>query len=56
MAIYIKISRKDIFSIEKKFNLGKIISYNGIKNGIEKASKYMMPILFLLFLILVFLP
>jgi len=38
MAIYIKISRKDIFSIEKKFNLGKIISYNGIKKGIENTN------------------
>ena len=38
MAIYVKISRKDIFSIEKKFNLGKIISFNGIKKGIENTN------------------
>ena len=38
MAIYIKISKKDIFSIERKFNLGKIISFKGIKKGIENTN------------------
>lgn len=33
--------------------INMIVISVGIKNGIEKASKYMMPILFLLFLILV---
>ena len=31
MAIYTRISRADISFIEKKFNLGKIISFKGIK-------------------------
>ena len=38
MAIYTKISRKDIKSIEKKFNLGKIVSFKGIKKGIENTN------------------
>ena len=38
MAIYIKISRNDISEIEKKFNIGKIISFNGIKKGIENTN------------------
>ena len=31
MAIYTKISKKDIISIEKKFSIGKIILFKGIK-------------------------
>ena len=38
MAIYTKISRNDVVSIEKKFNLGKIISFKGIKKGIENTN------------------
>jgi len=38
MAIYTKISRNDITSIERKFNLGKIISFKGIKKGIENTN------------------
>ena len=38
MAIYTKISRDDISLIEKKFNLGKIISFKGIKKGIENTN------------------
>ena len=38
MAIYTKISRNNIISIEKKFNLGKIISFKGIKKGIENTN------------------
>jgi len=52
MAIYTKISRNDVVSIEKKFNLGKIISCKGIKKGIEntnyliktKKNKYILTI------------
>ncbi len=42
MAIYTKIYSKDILSIEKNYNLGKIIHFKGIKKGIEntKLSKY----------------
>ena len=38
MAIYTKISSKDILSIEKKYNLGKIIFFKGIKKGIENTN------------------
>ena len=38
MAIYTKISGNDVVSIEKKFNLGKIISCKGIKKGIENTN------------------
>ena len=38
MAIYTKISATDIRSIEKKFNLGKIIHFKGIKKGIENTN------------------
>ena len=52
MAIYTKISKNNIASIEKKFNLGKIISFKGIKKGIEntnyliktKKNKYILTI------------
>ena len=52
MAIYTKISRNDVASIERKFNLGKIISFKGIKKGIEntnylirtKKNKYILTI------------
>ena len=38
MAIYTKISKDDVASIEKKFNLGKIVSFKGIKKGIENTN------------------
>ena len=38
MAIYTKINTKDIRSIEKKYNLGKIIFFKGIKKGIENTN------------------
>ena len=38
MAIYTKISKNDDVSIEKKFNLGKIIYFKGIKKGIENTN------------------
>ena len=38
MAIYTKISSKDILLIEKNYDLGKIIHFKGIKKGIEDAS------------------
>jgi len=38
MAIYTKISSKNIRSIEKKYNLGKIIHFKGIKKGIENTN------------------
>tara|TARA_B100001057_G_scaffold494585_1_gene591468 strand:- start:236 stop:1201 length:966 start_codon:yes stop_codon:yes gene_type:complete len=52
MAVYTKINNKHIKSIEDKYNLGKIISYSGIKKGIEntnfllitKKNKYILTI------------
>ena len=38
MAIYTKISSKDILSIERNYNLGKIVSFKGIKKGIENTN------------------
>ena len=38
MAIYTKISSKDVQSIEKSYNLGKIIHFKGIKKGIENTN------------------
>ena len=38
MAIYTKISSKDIRSIEKMYNVGKIIHFKGIKKGIENTN------------------
>ena len=38
MAIYTKVSSKDIRLIEKKYNLGKIINFKGIKKGIENTN------------------
>ena len=38
MGIYTKIFKSDVKSIEKKFNLGKIISFKGIKKGIENTN------------------
>ena len=38
MAIYTKISLKDIKLIERKYNLGKIVNFKGIKKGIENTN------------------
>ena len=38
MAIYTKISSKDILLIEEDYNLGKILSFKGIKKGIENTN------------------
>ena len=38
MAIYTKITSRDIQSIEKNYNLGKIIYFKGIKKGIENTN------------------
>ena len=52
MAIYTKISKKDVIPIEKKFSIGKIVLFKGIKKGIEntnyvlktKSKKYILTI------------
>ena len=38
MAIYTKISNKDVIPIEKKFSIGKIVLFKGIKKGIENTN------------------
>ena len=35
MAVYTKINQTEIRIIEKKFNIGKILSFSGIKKGIK---------------------
>ena len=35
MAVYTKINNKQIKFIERKYNIGKIENYSGIKKGIE---------------------
>ena len=38
MAVYTKISKKDISIINKNFNIEKIKSFYGIKKGIENTN------------------
>jgi len=38
MAVYTKINNKQIKFIEKKYNIGKIDKYSGIKKGIENTN------------------
>jgi homoserine kinase type II len=38
MAVYTKINAKDISLLSNKFNLGKIIKFQGIKQGIENTN------------------
>ena len=38
MAVYTKISKKEILYINKKFEIDKIISFKGIKQGIENTN------------------
>ncbi len=38
MAVYTKINNKQIKFIEKKYNIGKIENYSGIKKGIENTN------------------
>ena len=38
MAVYTKINKKNILSIEKIFGIEKIISFKGIKKGIENTN------------------
>ncbi len=38
MAVYTKINQNEIQIIENKFNIGKILSFSGIKNGIENTN------------------
>ena len=38
MAVYTKINNRQIKFIEKKYNIGKIENYSGIKKGIENTK------------------
>ena len=38
MAVYTKINQTEIRIIENKFNIGKILSFSGIKKGIENTN------------------
>ena len=38
MAVYTKINNKDILLLSKNFNLGKVIKFKGIKQGIENTN------------------
>ena len=38
MAVYTKINKKDISSINKKFENQKFLSFKGIKQGIENTN------------------
>ena len=38
MAVFTKINKRDIYNIQNFFNIGKIISYHGIKEGIENTN------------------
>ena len=38
MAVYTKISKKDILHINRKFEIDRIINFKGIKQGIENTN------------------
>ena len=38
MAVYTRINGKDLSQIEKNFNIGKILTFSGIKKGIENTN------------------
>ena len=38
MAVYTKISKKDVNNLFKNYNLGKVIKFIGIKEGIENTN------------------
>ena len=40
MAVYTKLSEKELKEFFFKYNLGKILSYKGIKEGIENTNYF----------------
>ena len=38
MAVYTRINKSDLSLIEKNFNIGRIVSFSGIKKGIENTN------------------
>ena len=45
MAVYTKISKKDISYINRKFDIEKILEFKGIKQGIENTN-YLLCLLY----------
>ena len=43
MAVYTKINQTEIKIIENKFSIGKILSFSGIKKGIENTNYLIKP-------------
>lgn len=41
MAVYTKISAKDIYLLSNNFNIGKVIKFRGIKQGIENTNYFL---------------
>ena len=41
MAVYTKISAKDIYLLSNNFNIGKVIKFQGIKQGIENTNYFL---------------
>ena len=39
MAVYTKLSESDLINLFSKYNLGKLLNYKEIKEGIEKPFK-----------------
>jgi len=40
MAVYTKINKKDLNSFVKKYNIGKVLRFKGIKEGIENTNYF----------------
>ena len=38
MAVYTKINKTEIQIVENKFDIGKVLSFSGIKKGIENTN------------------
>ena len=38
MAVYTKINQSEVKYIENNFNIGKVLSFSGIKQGIENTN------------------
>ena len=41
MAVYTKINAKDISLLSNNFNIGKVIKFQGIKQGIENTNYFL---------------
>ena len=41
MAVYTKINAKDISSLSSNFKIGKVVKFQGIKQGIENTNYFL---------------